>query len=63
MAPNQLNRALTVQAPDTVSVGDMTYLPTGEGWLSLAVVLALCSRAVVGWSLADHRRAELVNQA
>jgi transposase InsO family protein len=41
----------------------MTYLPTGEGWLYLAVVLELCSRAVVGWSMADHMRAELVKQA
>ena len=58
VAPNQRKRELTVQAPDPVSVGDMTSLPTGEGWLSLAVVLDLCSRAVVGWSMADHRRAE-----
>ena len=62
-APHQLNREFTVQAPDKVSVGDITYLPTGEGWLYLAVVLDLCSRAVVGWAMADHRRAELVNQA
>ena len=63
VAPNQLNREFTVQVPDTVYVGDITYLPTGEGWLYLAIVLDLCSRAVVGWSMADHRRAELVNQA
>jgi putative transposase len=63
VAPNQLNRAFTAQAPDTVYVGDITYLPTGEGWLYLAVVLDLCSRAVVGWSMANHMRAELVNQA
>ena len=63
VAPNQLNREFTVHVPDTISVGDMTYLPTGKGWLYLAVVLALCSRAVVGWSMADHMRAELVNQA
>lgn len=63
VAPNQLNREFTVHAPDTVYVGDITYLPTGEGWLYLAVVLDLCSRAVVGWSMADHMRAELVNQA
>jgi len=63
VAPNQLNRAFTVKEPDTVYVGDITYLPTGEGWLYLAVVLDLCSRAVVGWSMADHMRAELVNQA
>jgi putative transposase len=63
VAPNQRNREFTVPAPDTVYVGDMTYLPTGEGWLYLAVVLDLCSRAVVGWSMATHRRAELVTQA
>lgn len=63
VAPNQLNREFTVQAPDTIYVGDITYLPTGEGWLYLAVVLDLCSRAVVGWSMADHMRAELVHQA
>ena len=63
IAPNQLEREFTVPGPDTVYVGDITYLPTGEGWLYLAVVLDLCSRAVVGWSMADHMRAELVNQA
>ena len=63
IAPNQLNREFTVQVPDTVYVGDITYLPTGEGWLYLAVVLDLGSRAVVGWSMADHMRAEMVNQA
>src|SRR5262245_32854338 len=46
-----------------IYVGDITYLPTGEGWLYLAIVLDLCSRAVVGWSMADHMRAELVTQA
>ena len=63
IAPNQLNREFTVPTPDTVYVGDITYLPTGEGWLYLAIVLDLCSRAVVGWSMADHMQAELVNQA
>jgi putative transposase len=63
VAPNQLNREFTVPVPDKVDVGDITYLPTGEGWLYLAVVLDLCSRAVVGWAMADHMRAELVNQA
>ena len=63
IAPNQLKREFTVPVPDTVYVGDITYLPTDEGWLYLAVVLDLCSRAVVGWSMADHMRAELVNQA
>ena len=63
IAPNQLNREFTVPTPDTVYVGDITYLPTGDSWLYLAVVLDLCSRAVVGWAMANHMRAELVNQA
>jgi transposase InsO family protein len=63
VVPNQLNRAFTVPKPDTVYVGDIPYLPTGEGWLYLAVVLDLCSWAVVGWSMATHMRVELVNQA
>ncbi len=63
VAPNQLNREFTVQEPDTIYVGDITYLPTSEGWLYLAVVLDLCSRAVVGWAMADQMRVELVNQA
>jgi putative transposase len=63
VAPNQLNREFTVTQPETVYVGDITYLPTGEGWLYLAVVLDLCSRAVVGWAMADHMRAELVKHA
>ena len=63
VAPNQLHRECTVHAPDQVYVGDMTSLPTGEGWLSLAVVLDRCARAVVGWSMATHMRTELVTQA
>jgi transposase InsO family protein len=63
VAPDQLKREFTGQVPDTVSVGDIPSLPTGAGWLSLAVVLDLCARAVVGWSMADHMRAALVNQA
>ena len=63
VAPNQLNREFIASVPDTVYVGDIPYLPTGEGWLYLAVVLDLCSRAVVGWSMANHMRAELVTQA
>lgn len=63
VAPNLLQREFTGHTPDTVYVGDITYLPTGAGWLYLAVVLDLCSRAVVGWSMANHMRAELVQQA
>lgn len=40
----------TVVAPGTVLVGDMTYVPTGEGWLYVATVIELASRAVIGWA-------------
>jgi putative transposase len=63
VAPNQRNRAFPVPEPDTISVGDIPSLPTGEGWLYLAGVLDLCSRAVVGWSMAHHMRAALGNGA
>ncbi|MET3144179.1 UNVERIFIED_ORG: transposase [Arthrobacter sp. UYEF2] len=40
-----------------------TYLRTGEGWLYLATVIDLCTRMVVGWSMADHMRASLTTAA
>jgi transposase InsO family protein len=46
-----------------VWIGDITFIPTSEGWRYLAVVIDLCSRRVVGWSLANHLRAELVCDA
>jgi len=48
---------------DRVYVGDITYIPTWEGWLYLATVIDLASRRVVGWAMADHMRAELVCDA
>ena len=44
-------------------VGDITYIPTGEGWLYLASVLDLGSRRWLGYSMADHMRTELVGDA
>jgi len=43
--------------------GDITYIPTQEGWLYLATVIDIASRRVVGWSTADHLRTELVADA
>ncbi len=63
IAPNHLNRQFTVNQPNQVYVGDITYLPTRKGWLYLAVVIDLYSRQVVGWSMASHMRAQLVNDA
>lgn len=51
IAPNLLNREFTVAAPNRAWVSDITYLPTREGWLYLAIVIDLYSRAVVGWSM------------
>ena len=44
-------------------VGDITYIPTQEGWLYLAVVMDLYSRQIVGWSMDSRMKAELVNKA
>ena len=63
IAPNLLEREFTVNTPDTVYVGDITYIPTREGWLYLAVVIDLFSRAVVGWSMGSRITAGLVNGA
>ena len=57
IAPNLLARNFTVAAANTVWAGDMTYIPTREGWLYLAVVLDLFSRRIVGWAMgADDRQ-------
>ena len=63
IAPNQLDRQFNVYQPDQVYVGDITYIHTREGWLYLAVVIDLYSRQVVGWSMAEHMRTKLVNDA
>ena len=63
IAPNLVDRNFTAAAPNKVWVGDITYIPTDEGWLFLAVVIDLFSRRVVGWSLRDHMRCELVIDA
>jgi transposase InsO family protein len=62
-APNLVQRAFRVLAPDRLWLADVTYVPTGEGWLYLAAVLDAFSRAVVGWAMADHLRTELVLDA
>jgi putative transposase len=56
-------RAFTAPAPNRLWVADITYLPTWQGFLYLAVVLDGFSRRVVGWAMADHLRTELVLDA
>lgn len=60
IADNILDRDFTTSKPDQVWVADITYIWTTEGWLYLAVIIDLFSRRVVGWSMAEHMRTELV---
>jgi len=60
---NRLNRQFTAEKPNRKWVTDITYVATGQGWLYLAAVLDLCSRRIVGWSMADHMKTQLVSSA
>ena len=62
-APDLLERDFDPPAPNLIWSADITYLPSWEGWLYLAAVMDLFSRRIVGWSMADHMRAELVVDA
>lgn len=63
VAPNTLDQQFEVKAPNKVWATDITYVWTLEGWLYLAVVEDLFSRRIVGWSMAEHMRTELVIDA
>jgi putative transposase len=63
IAPNVLDRRFSVEQPNRSWLADFTYVPTGEGWLFVAVVLDLCSRRVVGWAMRTRMTAELVIDA
>ena len=62
-APDLVERRFEAEAPDRLWVADITYVPTAAGFLYLAVVLDVFSRRVVGWSMANHLRTELVLDA
>lgn len=62
-AANVLDRCFTVEAPDRVWAGDITYLRTTEGWLYLAVLLDLYSRRVVGWAVSSRLTQDLAEAA
>lgn len=64
MCDDLVGRDFTARAPHQVYVGDITYLPYGQGkFLYLATVIDVCSRMIVGWSITDHMRAWLVCEA
>lgn len=62
-AANLLDRQFAQETINQAWVSDITYVATDEGWLYVASVMDLCSRRIIGWSTADHLRAELATQA
>ncbi len=59
-APDLVRRAFTATAPNQLWVADITYIPTGRGFLYLAVMLDVWSRRIVGWAMETHLRTALV---
>jgi putative transposase len=62
-APDLVKRNFTPEAPDRLWVADITYVRTWEGWLYLSFVLDTYSRRIVGWSMANNLKTELVLDA
>jgi len=63
IAPHLLRRSFWPNRPNKAWAADITYIPTKEGWLYLAVVLDLFSRKVVGWETSDRMKSTLVTGA
>jgi putative transposase len=59
VAANLLEQNFVANQLNQLWLADITYIPTGEGWLYLAVILDLFTRKVVGWAMREHMRAEL----
>lgn len=63
IAPNRLARNFTATAMNRIWLADLTYIPTGEGWLYLAAVLDVYTRKIVGWSMRDTLHMEIALEA
>jgi len=63
VAPDLVDRKFIATAPNQLWVADVTYVPTVQGWLYLACVTDVFSRMVLGWSMASHRKTDLVVDA
>jgi transposase InsO family protein len=61
--PDLVQRDFTAPAPGLKLVGDITYIPTREGWVYLATVIDCFSKMVVGWAMADHYKTSLIQAA
>ena len=62
-APDLVRRRFTATARDELWVADITYIPTWEGWLFLAAIMDICTKRIVGWSMRDDLKADLVVDA
>jgi putative transposase len=62
-APDLVDRRFLAASPDRLWLADITYVPSREGFLYLSFILDACSRRIVGWSMANHLRTELVIDA
>ena len=63
VAPNLLQRNFCFERPNQAWVGDITYIPTGEGWLYLAIVKDLCTRKIVGYAFSERIDTSLTLEA
>ena len=63
IAPNLLQRQFTFTRPNQAWVGDNTYIPTGEGWLYLAIVKDLCTKKIVGYAFSQRIDTQLTLDA
>jgi putative transposase len=63
IAPNLLQRAFEADRPNKIWLADITYVATDEGWLYLAAIKDMATREIVGWSMADHLRSSLCENA
>lgn len=61
--PDLLGRDFTAEQPGTKLVGDVTYIPTRQGWLYLATTIDRYSKMIAGWSMADHDKTTLIASA
>jgi len=61
--PDLVDRDFTAAEPGVKMVGDITYVPTWEGWVYLATVIDCCTKMVVGWAMDDHYKTPLIVRA
>ncbi|MFE4296211.1 IS3 family transposase [Streptomyces sp. NPDC056907] len=63
LVPDLVGRNFTAETPGEKLVGDITYIPTGEGWLYLATVIDCCTKEVIGYAMDDHYQTPLITRA